>query len=155
MSLRYMKVDLRFYVAHVICCSYLDCDGSGRCNLRINYAGMFEQKGNNLPLALIAKSKCSRWVPEDYEVKQHTPVEMQVKPQARNPSRINHLLAFVLMLSQVSVTFSIVFPAFFFPLLDRFLFYFFSTNSPGQVISSMSLALKKGKYLGLALTGLR
>ncbi|RZB49452.1 Kinesin-like protein KIN-1 isoform A [Glycine soja] len=46
---------------------YLDCDGSGRCNLRINYAGMFEQKGNNLPLALIAKSKCSRWVPEDYE----------------------------------------------------------------------------------------
>ena len=81
--------------------------------------------------------------------------EMQVKPQACNPSRINHLLAFVLMLSQVSVTFSIVFPAFFFPLLDRFLFYFFSTNSPGQVISSMSLALKKGKYLGLALTGLR
>ncbi|KAG4913950.1 hypothetical protein JHK84_054401 [Glycine max] len=48
---------------------YLDCDGSGRCNLRINYAGMFEQKGNNLPLALIAKSKCSRWVPEDYEFK--------------------------------------------------------------------------------------
>ncbi|KAL5156020.1 GDSL esterase/lipase [Glycine soja] len=58
---------------------YLDCDGSGRCNLRINYAGMFEQKGNNLPLALIAKSKCSRWVPEDYEVKQHNSVEMQVR----------------------------------------------------------------------------
>ena len=150
MSLRYMKVVLRFYVADVIWCSYLDCDGSGRCNLRINYAGMFEQKGNNLPLALIAKSKCSRWVPEDYEVKQHNSVEMQVKPQACNPSRINHLLAFVLMLSQVSVTFSFVFP-----LLDRSLFYFFSTNSPGQVISSMSLALKKGKYLGLALTGLR
>jgi len=59
-----------------------------------------------------------RLVAEDYKVKQYNPVEMQVKPQVCNPSQGKKpspcfcINAFF----QVSVTISIVFPAFSFTL---------------------------------------
>ncbi|KAK7397234.1 hypothetical protein VNO78_18401 [Psophocarpus tetragonolobus] len=58
------------------------------------------------------KGSVQKWAAEDYEVKQYNPVEMQVKPQVCNPSRKNHILAFVLMISHASVTFSLSWIAF-------------------------------------------